>query len=345
MRFFRDSISGNYENIHPNDFPRIFATCRGLDPQPQFQIIRVERMRGYDDYAVYRFINVDTEATEWNVVHNGNPEDSLMGQMLVYRPGNNPNELNARVRFQIRNLYLVSRHETLPIVMFDTFDVLPRANIFILPTNTHYNTNQNYNYPRGDPNFTTHYLMDRDNFINPTMGLSNRVIDRLDQMRSRRFNRDEDRNWYDINPHSDIYDDDDMYRHRRNRFRSPERYDNDFIPFQAAGGGVPRGRRFPSRTPPREPVNVVWGGEPQPAPAPAPASAAAPLTLQTFTIQALINHAISEHMTCPISMNPIEKDTACVTSCQHIFERESIRHWLTDHSNCPVCRQATRICN
>jgi hypothetical protein len=353
MRFFRESANANYENIHPNEFPHIFATCRGLDPQPQFQIIRVERMRGYDEYAVYRFSNVDIDPAEWNVIHNGNPEESLMGQMTVYRPGNNPNELTNRVRFQIRNIFLVSRHETLPVVMLDTFDVLPRANVFILPVNTYYNTRQNYDYPRGDPNYTTHYLMDRDNFLISTIGLSNRVIDQMDEMRTRRFNRDEDRGWYDAIPYPDFSDGEDNYpRNRNNRFRSPDRRHADFIPFHAvaagAGGRRRSTRHSPPRTPPRQPENVVWGGEPRPAPIPAAAAAVAaarPVTLQAFTIQALINHAITEHMTCPISMNPIAKDSACVTSCQHIFERESIQHWLSDHTNCPVCRQATQICN
>ena len=231
--------------------------------------------------------------------------------------------------------------------MLDTFDVLPRANVFILPVNTHYNTRQNYDYPRGDPNYTTHYLMDRENFLIPTMGLSNRVIDRMDEMRTRRFNRDEDRGWYDAVPYPDFSDDEDNYMRRRNsRFRSQDRRNDDFIPFHAvaAGAGAGARNRFPPRTPPRQPENVVWGGEPRPAPA-AAVVAARPVTLQAFTIQALINHAISEQMTCPISMNIINKDSACVTSCQHIFERESIQHWLSDHNNCPVCRQVTQICN
>jgi hypothetical protein len=354
MRFFRDSMNGNYDNMHPDDFPHIFATCRGLDPQPSFQILRVERMRGYDEQAVYRLIEEQPQVhREWNIFHDGNPEDSLMGQMQIYRPGNNPNELTSRVRFHIRNIYLISRNETFPVVMFDNFDVLPRATAVILPTNAHLTTRDNYNYPRGDPNFTSHYLMDQSNFMNPNMNLTNRVIDIIDRMRSRRFNIDNDRGWYGGIPdryENDIrryYDDDD----RRWRDRSPE-YDYDFHHPIAAGAGV-RSRRHrgqtPPQTPPRRPsahpVNVVWGGEPMPAaaaPNPAPAR---PISLQAFTIQALINHAIAEQMTCPISMNPIVKDTACVTTCQHIFERDSIQQWLTGHTNCPVCRQTTSICS
>jgi SUMO ligase MMS21 Smc5/6 complex component len=66
--------------------------------------------------------------------------------------------------------------------------------------------------------------------------------------------------------------------------------------------------------------------------------------LQAFTIQALISHAIKENMTCPISMNPIEQRTACVTSCQHIFDRASIQRWLQDNTTCPVCRQDASVC-
>ncbi len=345
-------MNGHYDNVHPDDFPHIFATCRGLDPQPSFQILRVERMRGYDDQAIYRFIEEQVVANrEWNIFHDGNPEDSLMGQMHVYRPGNNPNEIATHVRFQIRNIYLISRNETFPVVMFDNFEVLPRATIAILPTNAHLTTLDNYNYPRGDPNFTTHYLMDQSNFMNPNMNLTNRVIDNIDRMRRRRFNIDNDRGWYGVIPNNRYHD--DIYRYRdddiRRRSRSPD-IDYDFYQPIAAGAGDGI-RRSPRRehTPPRRtravPVNVVWGGEPRPASAPANPAPARPVTLHAFTIQALINHAISEQMTCPISMNPIDKDTACVTSCQHIFERDSIQQWLTGHTNCPVCRQATAICN
>lgn len=65
--------------------------------------------------------------------------------------------------------------------------------------------------------------------------------------------------------------------------------------------------------------------------------------LSRFTVNAILNQAILEEMTCPISMARIEKDSAVVTGCQHIFQRESITRWLTDHTTCPVCRARTSI--
>ena len=355
MRFFRDH-NGQYNNLHPEEFPHIFATCRGLDPQPCFQILRVERMRGYDDHAIYRFIEEQvTGNREWNILHDGNPEDSLMGYMQIYRPGNNPNEVATRVRFHIRNIYLVSRNDTYPVVMFDNFDVLPRARIAILPTNAHLTTHDHYTYPRGDPNFTSHYLMDQSNFMNPNINLTNHVIDTIDRMRSRRFNLDEDRDWYGTILH-DRYQDDMRHYDIDDRIWQGRTQDipYDFNPAHiAAGGGDARRRRpsprrhdiIASRRPSAQTINVVWGGEPRPQAAAAAAPIVRPITLHSFTIQALINHAIAENMTCPISMNAINKETACVTTCQHIFERDSIQQWLTDHTNCPVCRQSTSICN
>lgn len=68
------------------------------------------------------------------------------------------------------------------------------------------------------------------------------------------------------------------------------------------------------------------------------------IRLQSFTIKALIDHAIHENMACPIGLTPIDKNSACMTTCQHIFNRENIEQWLVDHSTCPVCRETTQIC-
>jgi hypothetical protein len=306
--------------------------CRGLDPQPQFQIIRIERIRGYDDYAHYRFINEPFENVEWNIIYQGNSEDVYMGQMTVVRGRNNPNDQPTQVRFQIRNIFLASRNEIFPVVMFDDISALPHADSVIIPRNA-----RNHNpYGRNDPNFTTHYLMDRENFFIETVGLSNRVIDRLDEYRNHPFHHTRERNWYERH-------DDDQYHNNeyaRDYDRDIEYYRPNRFIAAGAGAGEPRTRR---RSVPRTPPRVVR--EVPDMPPVAAASTSRPVSLHAFTIQALINHAISENMTCPISMNPIDKSTACVTTCQHIFERDSIAHWLADHANCPVCRQTTSICN
>lgn len=53
----------------------------------------------------------------------------------------------------------------------------------------------------------------------------------------------------------------------------------------------------------------------------------------------LIEKAIREGATCPISMNPIQRTTAYVTECNHVFEQSSIERWLTTNSTCPYCRE------
>ena len=48
--------------------------------------------------------------------------------------------------------------------------------------------------------------------------------------------------------------------------------------------------------------------------------------------------AEAEGKTCSITMEPIRKQKASITSCGHIFQTEAIREWLKDHDTCPECR-------
>lgn len=341
MRFFSDRHN-DYENIHPENFPHIFAVCRGITQQPQFQILRIERIRGYDEYATYRFINEPFESDEYNLFHDGNPEQSMYGQMEVYRPPPNPNERIIRLRFQIRNIFLASRHEVFPVILLDTLEAIPPADAVIIPRNVM--NIQEYFHSQYDPNFINNFIMDHGNFRPVENPGFHRVLNRY--FRRREQGRGND--WFD-HP-ADIYEGHDDYSPRRSRDVTPIIAPHPFrgggsggAAAGAGGGSSSRTRRDSTRAqtpPPPAAVRLV----PAPAPAAAP-TVARPVNLQAFTITALINHAVSEHMTCPISMNAIQKSTACVTSCQHIFERESIQHWLADHSNCPVCRQPTSICN
>lgn len=339
MRIFRDRMNSDFETLHPNNFPQTFAVCRGITQHPVFQILRIERVRGYDEYATYVFRNSSFQNTEYNIIHEGNPEDACIGQMEVYRPPPNPNQRNVRVRFQIRNVFLVSQHEVIPVVMIDTLEALPEANILVVPRNAI--PVPEYFHSQTDPNFINNFLMDRNNY---------RIVDNRHTYRA--FNRyfmmrEQGRgdNWFEYN-HD--YEDDDYPRAERQAHR--EYYDMPPPIYGGAGAGAlgPRSTRTrrdsrrPSTPPLPAPAAATPAASPRPPPVPAPRPAVA---LQAFTIQALISHAISENMTCPISMNAIKQSTACVTSCQHIFERDSITHWLADHSNCPVCRQPTSICN
>lgn len=341
MRIYRTHHNNeNFEPIDPHEFPHVFAVCRSINPYPQFQLVRIERVRGYDEQAHYVFFSEPIENVESVLIHDGNAENRQYGQMFVLEQINNNRILHQdfgepiRIGFEIRNIFLVTRNEHYPVVVLDNPRVLPNMDAALIPRNC----SPNRIYTDNDAYFIMNYLMDRRNFSLPDMmtpifqpGLMN--IERLRRDTRRRST------WFD----------DDRYirNYRRNSLREAviEEERNNFSRGGGGGGEEDRTRRrrerpqtpppeTPPRAIPRDASRVAAGGGP-----------AAPITLQAFTISALINHAVSENMTCPISMNPIQKSTACVTSCQHIFERDSITRWLSDHRDCPVCRQRTAICN
>lgn len=55
-------------------------------------------------------------------------------------------------------------------------------------------------------------------------------------------------------------------------------------------------------------------------------------------VEEQIAHAIAEGATCPISLNPLQKETTAVTVCHHLFDREALARWMCSHTTCPVCR-------
>jgi hypothetical protein len=90
---------------------------------------------------------------------------------------------------------------------------------------------------------------------------------------------------------------------------------------------------------------------PAPLPAPAPAPIPAVIVEPKLPIKEIPNHAIRllllgaviEGEECPISGTAIDATNGSVTSCFHLFERDSIARWLAlPHTNkkCPVCMQA-----
>ena len=54
----------------------------------------------------------------------------------------------------------------------------------------------------------------------------------------------------------------------------------------------------------------------------------------------MIAHAIQSKETCPITMEPIDSASICVSPCYHCFQAEAIRTWLSTESTCPVCRES-----
>lgn len=70
-------------------------------------------------------------------------------------------------------------------------------------------------------------------------------------------------------------------------------------------------------------------GPPQPLPPPFPAHLVSPV----------LASAEADRKICPITMEPIQKRTAAITSCGHIFQKKAIQEWLASHETCPECRQ------
>jgi len=70
----------------------------------------------------------------------------------------------------------------------------------------------------------------------------------------------------------------------------------------------------------------------------APAAKPAPTPFPRHLIAPVLAHAEATKAICPISLEPITKENATVTSCGHIFQTEAIATWLTDHTICPECR-------
>lgn len=53
----------------------------------------------------------------------------------------------------------------------------------------------------------------------------------------------------------------------------------------------------------------------------------------------LITHAISTGAICPITMEPIQAETATTTPCGHVFTESALRNWVSaGRSTCPDCR-------
>jgi hypothetical protein len=56
-------------------------------------------------------------------------------------------------------------------------------------------------------------------------------------------------------------------------------------------------------------------------------------------VASVLAKAEADGQLCPITMEPIKKTTAYITSCGHVFQQSAIRHWLQDKTTCPECRQ------
>ncbi len=55
-------------------------------------------------------------------------------------------------------------------------------------------------------------------------------------------------------------------------------------------------------------------------------------------IDAVLDNAEATKKLCPITMEPIQKATAAITSCGHIFQKAALTEWLKTNNTCPECR-------
>ncbi len=48
----------------------------------------------------------------------------------------------------------------------------------------------------------------------------------------------------------------------------------------------------------------------------------------------------SPHDTCPITLIPFQEDSTImrINHCNHIFQPDALRRWLSRYNNCPICR-------
>ena len=47
---------------------------------------------------------------------------------------------------------------------------------------------------------------------------------------------------------------------------------------------------------------------------------------------------------CPITMEPLQRDTLYITECGHAMSKSAARKWITQKKSCPVCRVKCSFC-
>lgn len=319
MRIYSQQRHRMNSVVHMNQtsgFPCNFAICRSIRPV-QFQLLTIiPDIHHMYEQCYFKIENDPVDITEPMFLdllpqYEGGTSSN---DFYMSTPGN-PNHNSIRIRYEIQPMFLRNSHTVIPIVLLDSLIGLPRPEVLILP----YNAESQAERPNEDPYMMMNFLRNQNNFAQPR---------RHDQERAR------------LTFHS-VYDD-----QSNSYIDRPIMYPRDYDSYYYTND-----RRDQMRTPPMRALNAAGAGA---GPAPIrvvevpipqePREVQRPRALQAFTIQALISHAIKEQMTCPISMNPIDQQTACVTSCQHIFDRASIRRWLQRNTSCPVCREESITC-
>ena len=307
MQLYR---SDNGAAIPHDEFPELFAVCRSSVPFLQFQILSIDQS-GFVGNGAHHYTFVENERIRnTNFVienHENSRRDGsyMVGQIYAANRDVDHYQPPSRVRFEVRRIFLESQNLRIPVVFIDPMSMLPKPKNLVIPVNAE-------RREREDEHFN-HMLQ------NEVLNQNN-----YSYRNSHRYNAmNEFRDTWFFH-HENMYEDEYEERPRPRRHR------------QRVVGTV--------QTPPTRPR----GDEAFPTTPPSSAAAgggavANTVQLSRFTVNAILNQAILEEMTCPISMARIEKSSAVVTGCQHVFQRDSITTWLTDHDTCPVCRARTSI--
>jgi hypothetical protein len=375
MRMYERTRNGEQRAGNNWEFPRVFAVCTAIYPRPQFQLcnlIEIGRTR------VYKIINnrqslheeyrtgglnpsLDSEFYFENQNTRENRGQYTYGEIEIVRSLSNYNTESFNATFEMRHLYLTNNYNHIPVVLFYTEymrDLYPQSSILITPVNMPeiYNSNildMSSNRPGTIRDFLLEhrddvYIRDPQNTRQDRRELYNYLNFRTNEYSDNYIPRD----WHYTRTPSPPLPPTRRDRRRtltRSMIAAGASLPNSMIGAGAGEYTIPYEEDDDVNTTARTLLNIREAPSQRTPPSTRePASSTSrnvrPLVLQSFTIKAIIDHAIQEQMTCPISLAPIEKSSACVTSCQHVFNRENIEQWLADNSTCPVCRQQTQIC-
>ena len=67
------------------------------------------------------------------------------------------------------------------------------------------------------------------------------------------------------------------------------------------------------------------------------------ISMPQHIVNTYIDTLISRGDTCPISMNPLTREGACLTPCGHVVSRREATRWIRDAHSCPVCRTGCTV--
>jgi ankyrin repeat protein len=62
-------------------------------------------------------------------------------------------------------------------------------------------------------------------------------------------------------------------------------------------------------------------------------------------IDAIVKISIDKNENCPISLEPLKKESVVLTSCFHVFNKEPADIWFNTNSICPTCRTTCVLWN